>query len=75
MMYNQDLLDIIQIVSFVVGVQNYKENLTQNDKDDIMNHLDKQTKEILIGVKAELERQNAMLEEILKQVKKWQDQE
>lgn len=74
-MYNQDLIDIIQIVSFVVGVQNYRENLTQNDKDDIMNHLDQQTKEILIGVRSELERQNAMLDEILKQVKKWQDQE
>lgn len=64
-MYDQDLLDIIQIVSFVVGIQNYRENLTQNDKDDIMNHLDQQTKDILTEVKAELKRQNEMLEEIL----------
>ena len=64
-MYDQDLLDIIQIVSFVVGIQNYRENLTQNDKDDIMNYLDQQTKDILTEVKAELKRQNEMLEEIL----------
>ena len=74
-MNNQDFMDVIQIVSFIVGVQNYRENLTQNDKDDIMNHLDQQTKEILMSVRSELERQNAMLDEILKQVKKWRDLE
>lgn len=33
---NDNLLNAIQIVSFIIGVLNYNENLTQNDKDDIM---------------------------------------
>ena len=68
-MYNQDFLNALQLVSFIVGVQNYKENLTQNDKDDIMNSLDQQTKDILTKVQNEIERQNEMLEEILERLR------
>lgn len=68
-MYNQDFLNALQLVSFIVGVQNYKENLTQNDKDDIMNRLDQQTKDILTKVQSEIERQNDMLEEILERLR------
>lgn len=64
-MYNQDMLDIIAIVSFLVGIANYNENLTQNDKDDIMQRLDQQTKDILVCVQAALDEQNIMLKEIL----------
>lgn len=64
-MLNQDLLDIIALVSFVVGVAHYNENLTQNDKADLMNSLDRQTKDILTKVEAALEEQNTMLKEIL----------
>lgn len=46
-MYNQDLLDAVSLLSFIVGVANYNENLTQNDKDDIMRRLDEQTADIL----------------------------
>ena len=65
MTYNQDLLDTLNLLSFIVGVKNYQENLTQNDKAEIMNRLDEQTKEILIHVEQELEKQNEMLREIL----------
>ena len=68
-MYNQDFLNALQLVSFIVGVQNYKENLTQNDKDDIMNRLDQQTKDILTKVQNEIEHQNDMLEEILERLR------
>lgn len=68
-MYDDDLLNAIAIVSFIVGVANYNENLTQSDKDDIMKTLDQQTKEILIKIEGELEKQNEMLREILRKVK------
>ena len=64
-MYNQDMLDTLAILSFVVGLANYQENLTQNDKDDIMKKLDEQTKDILIQLTAAIEEQNTMLKEIL----------
>lgn len=63
-MMNQDFLDALAFVSFVVGVANYNENLTQNDKDDLMKSLDEQTKQILTRVEAAIEEQNSMLEEI-----------
>ena len=67
--YNQDLLDAVAIVSFLIGIANYNENLTQSDKDDIMRRLDRQTQDILERVEKALNEQNAMLEEILKRVR------
>ena len=64
-MYDRDFLDAISIVSFLIGWANYQENLTQSDKDDIMNHLDQQTKDILEKVQESLNEQNKMLKEIL----------
>ena len=65
MRYNQDMLDTLTLVSFLVGVANYNENLTQSDKDDIMRRLDQQTRDILTRVETSLEDQNKMLREIL----------
>ena len=63
--YNQNFMDALALVGFMVGIANYNENLSQSDKDDIMQKLDEQTKELLEGVKAELEEQNRMLEKII----------
>ena len=68
-MYDRNFLDAVSMVSFVVGLANYYENLTQSDKDDIMNRLDQQTKDILEKVQDALEAQNKMLREILERLK------
>ena len=65
MMYNDNVLDALTLVSFLIGVANYNENLTQNDKNEIMQKLDTQTKDILVRVEKDLEDQNKMLREIL----------
>lgn len=67
---NQDLLDALTLVSFVVGVANYNENLTQSDKDDIMKSLDQHTNDMLQKVQESLEEQNVMLREILNRLEK-----
>lgn len=67
---NDNLLNAIQIVSFIVGVLNYNENLTQTDKDDIMQKLDQQTKDILQNVEKQLQEQNVLLKRILEKVGK-----
>lgn len=63
MKYNQDILDTLTLVSFLISVANYNENLTQSDKDDLMAGLDKQTAHILGRIQEELEKQNEVLEE------------
>ena len=65
---NQDMLDRLSVLSFIIGAKNYQENLTQNDKADIMNSLDAQTKTILSEIEKELERQNEMLAKIMKKL-------
>ena len=68
-MNNDNFLDALSIVSFLIGVANYEENLTQSDKDDIMKSLDQQTKDILIHIENSLKEQNKMLREILGKLK------
>lgn len=70
MRFNEDMLDALTLVSFMIGVANYNENLTQSDKDDIMKSLDQQTKDILTQIEAQLKEQNEMLEEIITELRK-----
>lgn len=67
-MYDRNFLDTMEILAFIVGIMNYNENLTQDDKDDIMNSLDRQTKDILVSVQKALNEQNEMLKEILRRL-------
>lgn len=69
-MFNQNFLDTMAIMSFVVGLANYDENLTQSDKDDLIKKLDQQTKDILVQIEESLEQQNNMLREILSRLEK-----
>ena len=68
MTYNQDVLDAITLVSFLVGMANYNENLTQSDKAEIMGRLDQQTNDILVKLQESIDEQNAMLREILRRL-------
>jgi hypothetical protein len=61
MKFNDDFLDALAVVSFVIGIMNYEENLTQSDKDDIMKGLDEQTAAILEKLESDLNAQNDML--------------
>ena len=64
-MNNKDLLDAVSIVSFLIGIANYNENLSQSDKDDLMAKFDEQTNAILVSLKDEIEEQNKMLQQII----------
>lgn len=68
MKYNEELLDAITVVSFLLGVANYGENLSQSDKDDMMQMLDKKTNAMLERLENDLEQQNKMLREILERL-------
>ena len=64
MAYDKDFMDALALVSFIIGIANYNENLSQSDKDDMMHSLDTKTNEMLERLEADLEEQNVMLREI-----------
>lgn len=65
MRYNEDLLDAVTLLSFMIGIANYGQNLSQNDKDDMMQALDRKTNAMIERLENDLEEQNKMLKEIL----------
>ena len=60
-----DLLDVLNILSFAIGLLNYNENLTQNDKQELLEELDNQTTTLLEEIHAHLKEQDIKIEEIL----------
>lgn len=63
--WNQDFLDTLSVLSFVIGMMNYDENLTQSDKDDMLQAVDRKMTVMLHRLEEDLEEQNDMLREIL----------
>ena len=58
-------LDIISIISFLVGLENLDLNLTQEDKQDLEDALNKRTKLMLNELHSHLEIQDKRLTDIL----------
>ena len=64
--YNEDLLDTLSILGFIIGIANYNENLTQSDKQDIVENLDKSARIAIDEIHQHLEAQDAKLDELLR---------
>ena len=62
-------LDIIALLSFFMGVANYEENLTQSDKQDLQNELNKKVDFILKNIHKHLEEQDRNIQMILEVIK------
>lgn len=60
-----NFLDILNIMSFVIGLMNLNENLTQGDKQDIMKNLSEKADTILKEVHSHLEEQDEKINKIL----------
>lgn len=65
MTFNKDFIDAISLISFMVGVANYDENLSQSDKDDLMKSLDEKTNEMLTCLEKDIDNQNEMIKDII----------
>lgn len=65
---NDDFLDIMACMGFAIGLVNYQENLKQSNNDDIMNSLDEKTTMLIERIEKDLEKQNSMLQAILKKL-------
>lgn len=60
-----DFLDLLNILSFLIAVENLKENMTQSDKQDLQKDLSESTERLLNEVHAHLEAQDQKIDRIL----------
>lgn len=58
-------LDILNVASFLIGLENLEQNLTQGDKQDLQADLADRADRILTEIHAHLEEQDKKLAEIL----------
>ena len=68
-LYNDNFLDTLSVLSFIIGVMNYDENLSQSDKDDMLNKISMQMQALLEHLEKDIDEQNEMLREILQLLK------
>ena len=59
------ILDIISIMSFVIALMNLDENLTQGDKQELMEELGNKTNLMLTEIHTHLEQQDAKIDRLL----------
>lgn len=62
------LLDMLNILSFIIGILNYNENLTQGDKQELMQEIDNKISLVLDKVQKHLEIQDKQLNIIIKRL-------
>lgn len=63
-----EFLDILNILSFVIGLMNYNENLTQSDKQELMAEVDNQTKLMLKDIHSHLREQDIKIDKIIERM-------
>ena len=61
-------LDLINVLSFLIGLENLEANLTQSDKQDLQHDLSETAERLLTEIHAHLEDQDAKIEKILKRL-------
>ena len=61
-------LDMVSITSFLVGIMNLNENLTQGDKQDILSELSNKADVLLKEIHAHLEEQDRKIDLILEKL-------
>lgn len=65
-MYNQlSVIDLLSILSFLLGYENLLENREQSRQNDVQSANDKQAKYLLEELERKFDEQNKMLKEIL----------
>lgn len=62
------LLDLLNILSFIICLLNFNENLTQGDKQDLIEELDNKTSLMLDEIHQHLQEQDVGIKTILKKL-------
>ena len=67
---NNELINLINILSFVVGLQNMRENELQSAHNDVQAANDKQAHYLLQEINRRFDEQNRMLERLIELMEK-----
>ena len=67
---NFDFIDVISILSFIIGYQNLVENRQQSAHNDISAANDAQAEYMLSRIESRLDKQDALLNQILEELRK-----
>lgn len=65
---NDKFLDLINIVSLIIGIQNLQENREQSAHNNIHSENDRQAKYLLAELTKQFEEQNILLKQILERL-------
>ena len=63
-----EFLDMLNIASFCIGLMNLNSNLTQNDKQELEEQLNKSVQKLLQEIHTHLEQQDKKIDIILKKL-------
>ena len=63
-----DFLDTLSVLSFCIAVMNLDENITQGDKQDLMEELSQKADLLLSEIHGHLEAQDKKIDEILRRL-------
>ena len=61
-------LDTISLISFMIGVMNLNENLTQGDKQDLLETFSQKAEELLNEIHGHLQEQDEKIDKILEEL-------
>lgn len=61
-------LDLLNVASFLIGLENLDANMDQNDKQDLQRDLSESTERLLTEIHAHLEEQDAKIDSIVKKL-------
>lgn len=57
--------DALNLASFIIGIMNLQENLTQGDKQDLLEEFNDQAHALLDSINSHLQEQDAKIDRIL----------
>lgn len=67
---DQNYIDMVNLAGFILGIMNYQENLTQNDKQDIIEEFNRKLKLVIDKINGHLEEQDKKLDLILEELRR-----
>ena len=67
---NNELINLINILSFVVGLENMRENRLQSAQNDVQSANDKQAEYLLNEINRRFDEQNRTLERLIELMEK-----
>ena len=61
-------LDTINLISFMIGIMNLNENLTQGDKQDLLKTFSQKADDLLNEIHSHLQSQDEKIDKILEEI-------